>query len=209
MSTVLSSKDNTMKFKMFSAITVLVFLLLPHLGYTHSPIETVDYVDLDRYKGRWYEIALIPNHFQKKCLNNTVLNYSLLENGKISVVNQCDKEEGKLIAPAKAKVVDAETQASLKVTFAKLFGMPLWWFSLDYWIVGLADDYEWAIVSGSKNREKRAWIIAREKTLTEMQWGNIMSILKDKGYEAHNFLLYPQTNGYEEKSSLSEFLKNT
>ena len=53
-----------------------------------DPLEVVPHVDLQRYLGRWYEIATIPQHFQKGCVAVTA-DYSLLKNGDIRVVNTC------------------------------------------------------------------------------------------------------------------------
>jgi apolipoprotein D and lipocalin family protein len=52
-----------------------------------SPLETVPKVDLNRYVGRWYEIAKYPNRFERKCDSNVTATYGIRPDGKISVVN--------------------------------------------------------------------------------------------------------------------------
>ncbi len=78
-----------------------------------KPLETVASVDLERYLGRWYEIASYPAWFQKNCTAVTA-DYSLRENGRIKVINSCRKGslDGKAKqSTGKAKVVDAATNA--------------------------------------------------------------------------------------------------
>jgi len=56
--------------------------------------HTVPYVDLQKYAGLWYEIAKIPNRFQKKCAGHTTAEYTLRKDGKITVLNKCEKKDG-------------------------------------------------------------------------------------------------------------------
>ena len=90
-------------------------------------IEVVPRVELDRYLGKWYEIAHLPARFQEGC-SETTATYTLLKDGRVSVLNTC-KRNGKVkTAKGKAKVVDKATGAKLKVTF-------FWPFYGDYWIL--------------------------------------------------------------------------
>ena len=68
--------------KMKNRIVLLVFLLLmlsatgAVLAEKKSPLRVVPSVDLDRYAGRWYEIARLPNRFQKKCAGEVIAKYT-------------------------------------------------------------------------------------------------------------------------------------
>jgi apolipoprotein D and lipocalin family protein len=76
-----------------------------------TPLEVVESVDLDRYLGRWYEIASYPAWFQKNCTAVTA-DYSLRDDGVIEVVNSCRKDslDGKLKqSKGRAKVIDEIT----------------------------------------------------------------------------------------------------
>ena len=55
------------------------------------PLQTVDYVDLQRYTGTWYEIANFPHRFQEGCTGTTAT-YSLRDDNQIKVVNRCFKD---------------------------------------------------------------------------------------------------------------------
>ncbi|MBE0711674.1 MAG: lipocalin family protein, partial [Candidatus Aminicenantes bacterium] len=84
-----------------------------------KPLEVVPFVDVQRYLGTWYEIATIPQRFQKGCVGVTA-HYSLRSDGDIDVVNVCRKEtlDGKeRSVRGKAWIVDKKTNAKLKVRF--------------------------------------------------------------------------------------------
>ncbi|PLK26949.1 lipocalin family protein [Novosphingobium sp. TH158] len=110
-------------------------------------------VDLDRYLGRWYEIARYEQGFQKDC-DKVTADYARRDDGKISVLNACVKPNGKATsATGRAKVVDTATGAKLKVSF---FGP----FYGDYWVLDRAEDYSWSIVGEPSGRY--LWLLARE-----------------------------------------------
>ena len=124
------------------------------LADSDPDLPTVQHVDLERYMGRWYEIAALPQVFQQGCFA-TSANYSLRKNGTVQVINTCNKGsvDGPVTtAKGKAWVVDRQTNAKLKVSFQ-------WPFAGDYWILALDKDYTYALV-GTPDR-KSLWILAR------------------------------------------------
>ena len=142
-------------------------------------MTVVERVDLDRYLGFWYEIAKIPNRFQKKCATDTGAYYSLRDDGKINVVNRCLDGEGKIVlASGIAKVEDEASGAKLKVSFVRVVGLSLFWG--DYWIIGLADDYRYAVV-GTPKRDY-GWILARERELPKEVLDGIFARLDRQGF---------------------------
>jgi apolipoprotein D and lipocalin family protein len=184
--------------RLMSLITPWLAVLFVFLTATSSraaekqPLEVVDSVDLDRYLGRWYEIASYPMYFQKGCTATTA-DYSLREDGLIQVINSCRKGTlgGKLKqAKGKAKVVDTETNAKLKVSF---FG-PFWG---NYWIIDLDPDYQWAVVGGPKR--KYLWILSRTPQMDKALYHEIVSRLPAKGYDPNrlNRTLQPEHGGEE------------
>ena len=149
-------------------------------------------VDLKRYVGRWYEIAKIPNRFQRKCSRGTTAQYALLPDGRIEVINRCIKKDGETItARGVAKVVDLQSNARLKVSFVKLLGFNLFWG--DYWIIGLDENYEFAIV-GTPGR-KYGWILSRSPQMSPAKLEQAWQILKQQGYRPEDFVMTPQTTG--------------
>lgn len=143
-----------------------------------EPLEVVSYVDLDRYAGTWYEIATIPQRFQRGCVAVTA-EYSLRPDGDIKVVNSCRRET--LDGPVrrvrgKAWVVDKQSKAKLKVRF-------FWPFSGDYWVIGLDPDYQWAVV-GHPNR-RYLWILSRAPHMDEGLYDELLGLAAAKGYDVH------------------------
>jgi len=141
-----------------------------------SDLKTVDKVDLDRYVGLWYEIASYPSWFQRGCTGTTA-EYKWRDDGLIEVVNSCRKGslDGKLKrATGRAKVVDTDSNAKLKVSF---FG-PFWG---DYWILELDPDYQWAVV-GVPSR-KYLWILSRTPRLDAATYQQILESLPRRGFD--------------------------
>jgi apolipoprotein D and lipocalin family protein len=146
----------------------------------------VDSVDLEKYAGVWYEIARLPNRFQRKCSYNTTATYKLRHDGQIDVINRCIKNDGSFIeAKGIAKVVDTESNARLKVSFVKLLGFSLFWG--DYWIIGLDLDYNYAVV-GTPSRNY-GWILSRQSRLSSDEMNKVFAILRNQGYNPDNFIM--------------------
>lgn len=114
-------------------------------------------VDLERYLGRWYELARYEHRFERGCEGVTA-QYSKRPDGMIAVLNTCrdGAPDGKArAAEGRAKVVEGSDGAKLKVSF---FGP----FFGDYWVLDRADDYSWAIVGEPSG--KYLWILSRDPT---------------------------------------------
>ena len=140
------------------------------------PLQTVDYVDLNRYMGKWYEIASFPQRFQKGCVASSAT-YTLRKDGDVDVLNQCrDKTlDGKVReSKGKAWVVDDKSNAKLKVRF-------FWPFSGDYWIIDLTANYHYAVV-GHPNR-KYLWILSRSPHMDSSTYDEIIERLKKQHYD--------------------------
>jgi apolipoprotein D and lipocalin family protein len=138
--------------------------------------EVVPSVDLNRYAGTWYEVARLPNRFQRKCVSDVTATYTLRDNGKIEVVNRCREADGS-INDAKGTARPAskdEPNSKLKVTF-------FWPFSGDYWILGLDPTYRWALV-GEPDR-RNLWVLSREPRMDEDQLQEILDRAKAQGYD--------------------------
>ncbi len=140
------------------------------------PLEVVPRVDIQRYLGTWYEIATIPQRFQKGCVGVTA-HYALMKNGDIEVVNTCRKEtlDGKVKSVrGKAWVVDETTNAKLRVRF-------FWPFSGAYWIIEIDSDYQWAVV-GHPSR-KYLWILSRTPQMEAATYDDLIRRIAAKGYD--------------------------
>lgn len=135
--------------------------------------EPAKAVDLNRYLGNWFEIARYEQRFERGCEAATA-EYALRPDGKISILNRCRKQDGKMSeASGIAKIVDAETGAKLKVSF---FGP----FYGDYWILDHADDYSWSIVGEPSGRY--LWILSRDPKPRDVE--DLVSRVSAMGYDA-------------------------
>jgi apolipoprotein D and lipocalin family protein len=140
------------------------------------PLEVVPHLDLQRYLGKWYEVAAIPQSFQKNCVATTAT-YSLRSDGKIDVLNECRKFEfdGKLSrAHGKAWIPNPEQPAKLLVQF-------FWPFRGDYWVIELGDNYEYAVV-GHPSRDY-LWILSRTAQMDPLKIEEIYGRLSRVGYD--------------------------
>ncbi len=152
---------------------------------TVSDLETVEHVDIGRYMGTWYEIAKLPQRFEKGLVGVTAT-YSLLPNGKVRVLNKgynrsfTGKEKA---AKGTAVVVDAKTNAKLKVSF-------FWPFAGDYWILELGKDYEYAVVG--EDSRKYLWILSRTPEMDEATYDGILKRLQAKGFDVSKLEKNPQ-----------------
>lgn len=180
----------------FLVILLVPGVLISYVGSAESNTElseprVVEDVDLSRYIGRWYEIALIPVWFQKNCAGGTTAEYTLLKDGKIGVVNRCCTKDGKVKeAKGRAWVVDKKTPAKLKVSFFSLFGF--WLFAGHYWIIDLDPDYQYAVI-GHPSRDL-GWILSRTPKLSEEVLRGIVDRLEANGYSFSRFKMTNQTD---------------
>jgi len=157
--------------------TTLIVTFISMINISNSqPVQTVAHVDLNRYVGKWYEIASFPQWFQKGC-NCTTAQYTASDKGYIIVENRCNRDSvnGKAsYAKGKAFVQKNSGNAKLKVQF-------FWPFKGNYWIIDLAEDYCYAVVSDPT--KKYLWILCRKPKMDDAVYGQIIMRLKDKGYD--------------------------
>ena len=145
----------------------------------HDTLEVVPHVELEKYLGKWYEIAHLPTRFQKDCTDTTAT-YTLSKNGNISILNECTRNGKVKQAKGKAKVVDNNTRAKLKVTF-------FWPFYSDYWIIDLGKHYDYAVV-GTPNR-KYLWILSRTPQMEEKLFSQLIESGKSKGFDMSKLII--------------------
>ncbi len=171
----------------------------------HAEVKAVESVDLQRYLGRWHEIAAIPQFFQRKCVRDTTAEYSMLESGELRVENSCTREDsGREKGVGQARQSTLASTSKLEVSFFKLFGEYRFWAGGDYWIIELDPNYEWAVV-GHPSR-KYGWVLARKQSLSVTTLAEIVGRIKAQGYDACDFFVSPQTGGMTIRRPLCDAL---
>jgi apolipoprotein D and lipocalin family protein len=169
--------------------SLALIALLAACSSPHPPLDVVADVDLDRYTGKWYEIASYPQHFQRGCVA-TSATYTRRADGRIDVLNECRDGafDGELRrAEGIAWVADpSESDAKLLVQF-------FWPFRGDYWIIELAGDYSHAVI-GHPSREY-LWILSRTPTMEPNRYAQLLGRIEAHGYEVERLNRTPQPPG--------------
>lgn len=154
---------------------------------TSQTLQSVPYVDLEKFGGKWYEIASFPQRFQKGCTCTTA-EYTVTDKGFLIVENRCNRDSvnGKQsYIKGKAFVVENSGNAKLEVQF-------FWPFKGKYWIIDLAEDYSYAVV-GHPNK-KYLWILSRTPLMKDITYQQIISKIKEKGFDITKIKLTIQIN---------------
>ncbi len=160
----------------FFSLFLSVLLILNSVNSNAQTLKTVEFVDLAKYAGKWFEIASYPQRFQKGC-HCTTAEYTPTDKGYIIVENRCNKDSvnGKQsYIKGKAFVVKNSGNAKLKVQF-------FWPFRGKYWIIDLAPDYSYAVVSHPN--KKYLWILSRTPNMDEKTYNEILGRLVANGFD--------------------------
>ena len=147
-------------------------------------------VDLDRYAGKWYQVAALPQPYTLQCAHNTTAEYGVIDDSTISVRNSC----GTLVGGP--SVIDGtattRSDASLRVNFP---GVP---FQnpdgpTNYRVTYLEEDYSLAIV-GDPTRSS-GFVLSRTPDLSAEEWSKVRSIIENRGFNSCTFLTVPMQGG--------------
>ena len=143
-------------------------------------VHPVEHFNLDRYLGKWYELARI-DHSYEKGLQRTQAEYSKNPDGTIQVINRgFNPKRGEWkISHGKAKPTLAPDIAALKVSF---FGP----FYGGYNVVALDDNYQWAMVIGSKL--EYFWILSRTPSLPDGVEERLLQQARTLGVDTQSIL---------------------
>lgn len=141
---------------------------------------TVGSVDINRYLGRWFEVARFDHKFERG-LTHCTATYSMKNDGTIKVTNQGLKDGKWKTSTAKAKMT--ETPGMLRVSF-------FWPLYTDYRILMLAPDYSYALVGGAD--EEYLWLLSRTPNLDEDTRQMLVDEARLRGYETDNLIWVKQ-----------------
>jgi apolipoprotein D and lipocalin family protein len=168
------------------------------LAAVAQPLQALPSLDVAAYMGTWYQVAWIPNRFQKQCVSDTSATYRDLGDGHIEVLNRCKRADGRFdsvlgIARPPADVARIQEgqlmPARLEVSF-----LPTWlrWTGLGwgaYWVVDLAPDGRYAIVSEATR--KYLWVLSRQPVLTLADDAAVRTQLQALGFERSRVQAHP------------------
>lgn len=165
------------------ALCALVLNLVPAPRVeADEPLATVGDFDREAYLGRWHQVALLPNWFQRKCVASTSAEYALLPNGNLRVTNRCQTATGEtsVVGEARQHVEHPGNPAVLQVRFAPawLGALPFVWG--DYWVIATLGRYDAALV-GSPDR-KYLWVLSRTPGLPDAAYAQLVAVAKAEGF---------------------------
>ena len=140
---------------------------------SNRPLKTVDKVDLNRYSGKWYEIASIPHSFEKDCACS-IAEYRYNPEGYLEVVNSCLKDGREKVVRGKAYPIEGSNNSELEVQF-------YWPLKGKYYIMALDDDYQYALV-GHPNRNY-LWVLSRYQDMDEDTLIDLLQLARKEGFD--------------------------
>jgi apolipoprotein D and lipocalin family protein len=151
------------------------------------PNAPVAALDLDRYAGRWHEIAHLPMFFQRQCVGDITATYTRLPDGQVEVRNACRTKDGDRDESVGAARPVPGTPGALKVRFAPgwLGWVPGIW--ADYWVVELDPAYRWAVVGGPKR--KYLWVLSRDPAMSQATFDGIRARAARRGYPVQDLVM--------------------
>ena len=166
-------------------LTLLLFLSISMAQNSSKELETVDYVDIERFMGDWYVVGVIPTFVEKDAVN-AIETYELNEDGNIDITfthyKKSPSGEFKEYHP-KGFIYDEETNAEWRVQF-------IWPLKFKYLVIDLAEDYRYTVI-GVPNR-KYVWIMARDTKLSIEDNEAIRERLSEQGYDISKIVDVPQ-----------------
>lgn len=181
------------------SLLFIVMLCSIKLSFATEVIAIADF-NSNAYLGTWYEIARLPNSFEKKCSIPILANYSINPDNpnQLIVINQCYTKDNKLnIVTGSANFVESTNVGKLEVTF-----LPRWlrWLPFiygDYWV--LYTDYDTISVVGSSNHEY-LWVLSRSKNLNHDVLEKALLIARGEGFDTSKLIFNYQSESQTNES---------
>ncbi|CAA2981421.1 temperature-induced lipocalin-1-like [Olea europaea var. sylvestris] len=156
-------------------------------------MEVVKGLDIEKYMGRWYEIASFPSRFQPKNGVNTRATYTLNPDGTVHVLNETwsDGKRGFIEGTAYKSDPNSD-EAKLKVKFYVPPFLPIIPVTGNYWVLYIDEDYRYVLI-GEPSRTS-LWILCRQPQLDEEIHYMLVQKAKDEGYDVEKLHKTPQSD---------------
>ncbi|NJN46184.1 MAG: lipocalin [Candidatus Competibacteraceae bacterium] len=161
-------------------VAISSLLLTGCMGYPETVTPVKDF-ELERYLGKWYEIARLDHSFERG-LEKVTAEYSLREDGGVRVLNRGfsveDNEWNE--AEGKAYFARAADEGYLKVSFFGPFYGSYVIFELD------KDNYQYAFISGPN--QSYLWFLSRTPTVSEELTNRFVAAAKKRGFPSQELI---------------------
>lgn len=164
---------------------LLLFIIFASFIKGADTMKTVESVDLERFMGKWFVIALVPNMIEKGATNSSDT-YVLNKDGTIDITYDAIKDGKQRQRQIKQKgtVVNKTSNAEWTIQMRKPF-VPFMKFPFK--IVYVDKNYEFMAVGYPKN--SMGWIMGRSTKVSDEDYKKIMSALVELGYTEEQFEL--------------------
>lgn len=162
------------------AITLGLLFLTGCVGIPEN-VKPVDNFELEKYLGKWYEIARLDHSFERG-LTRVTADYSLREDGGVRVLNRgySVKDNTWKEAEGKAYFVRGSDQGYLKVSFFGPFYGSYVVFELDH------EHYQYSLVCGPD--KSYLWILARDPEIAEDIKSALVAKAAELGFETSKLI---------------------
>ncbi len=152
-----------------------------------APVTSMKDFDLNRYLGRWYEIARLPMRFNPHCKTDISSKYTLESDSKIKVDNQCLQTDGKTIHVIGTATYDKDMPSKFLVSF-----LPTWadWLSfgkLKYSFSVIDTDYKTALTGGTDH--KYLWILSRTPQIDTATYKAYLEEARREGFDTSKLIV--------------------
>jgi apolipoprotein D and lipocalin family protein len=157
-------------------------------GSKLPPLELIPKLDLQAFMGDWNVLGNIPAPQEKGC-HNALEQYQLKPDGNIAITFSCNKnsfEAEREVHHFTGIVQNPGINTEWKVAMKFLGFIPI---KLPFLVIDLAQDGSYTVI-GYPSRDY-VWIMAREKTLPETIWNEILNRLKEQHYDTSRILRIP------------------
>ncbi len=184
----------TIRSPFYPLLSLLLIVFLGGCVSLPANIRPVDGFEIDRYLGRWYEIARLDHSFERG-LSHVTADYSLRDDGGVKVINRgYDNTRGQWQeAEGRAYFVDKQDQGFLKVSFfGPFFGA--------YAVCDLdRQSYSYALVCGPNT--SYLWLLARSPELDGDTVRLLVERAKALGYETTSLIFVEHHSTVRENAS--------
>lgn len=150
-----------------------------------KPINTVDYVDLDKFMGDWYVIANIPTFIETDAYN-AIETYAMNDDGTIATTftfhDSAPDGELKKYEPT-GFIVDEKSNALWDMQF-------IWPFKAEYRVIYLDEEYETTIIGRTKR--DYVWLMSRQSSIDDDSYASLLAYIEAQGYDVSKVQKVPQ-----------------
>lgn len=154
-----------------------------------APVAPTANIEIERYLGRWYIIANIPNRAENGRVRSYV-EYGRTAGGAVSSDYVSAQD---FVAPLEKPVAD--TPAWLSGPTPRWPIRFNWAVSRDYQVLYVDPEYRYA-VAGHPSRDY-VWILAREPRVPDDRYAQLLELLDAQGYDSSRVLKVPQISDQE------------